>query len=43
MLVTSTKSNSNSIDFILDSRATIYTCYIKELFNSIKPTNKYIK
>ena len=36
---------NNNIDFILDSSATIYTCYIKELFNSnsIKPTSTSIK
>ena len=27
--------SNNTIDFILDSRATIHTCYIKELFTSI--------
>lgn len=34
---------SNTIDFILDSSATIHTCSIKEIFNSIKPTNISIK
>ena len=35
--------SSTTIDFILDSGATIHTCYIKELFSNIKPTNKFIK
>lgn len=49
-VLTSTISNSNNksynnniIDFVLDSGATIHTCYIKELFASIKPTNTNIK
>ena len=46
-ILSTTKSISNSnnkvIDFILDSGATIHTCYIKELFTSIKPTNTSIK
>ena len=38
------KDNSNStIDFILDSSATIYTYYIKELFINIKPSITTIK
>ena len=38
------KDNSNStIDFILDSSATIHTCYIKELFINIKPSITTIK
>ena len=38
------KDNSiSNIDFILDSEATIHTCYIKELFTSIKSTNTSIK
>jgi len=38
------KDNSNNtIDFILDSSATIYTCYIKELFINIKPSITTIK
>ena len=36
-------NNSNSIDFILDSGATIHTCSMKEIFTSIKPTNISIK
>jgi len=44
-ILSTTKSTSidNTIDFILDSSATIHTCYIKELFTSIKPTNTTIK
>jgi hypothetical protein len=38
----STKQN-NVISFILDSGATIHTCYIKELFNSIQSTTTAIK
>lgn len=37
------KSKNKVIDFILDSRATIHTCYIKELFTSINPTTTTIK
>jgi len=47
VLATSTSSinnySNNTIDFILDSGATIHTCYIKELFTSIKPTTVSIK
>ena len=47
VLATSTSSinnySNNTIDFILNSRATIHTCYIKELFTSIKPTTVSIK
>ena len=39
----SIKNKSSTIDFILDSGATIHTCYIKELFTSIRPTNISIK
>ena len=35
--------NNNTINFILDLGATIHTCYIKELFNSITSTTTYIK
>lgn len=39
------KSNNSTstIDVILDSSATIHTCYIKELFTSLKPTNTFFK
>ena len=47
VLATSTSSinnySNNTIDFILNSGATIHTCYIKELFTSIKPTTVSIK
>jgi hypothetical protein len=36
-------NNKNIINFILDSGATIHTCYIKELFTSINSTNTSIK
>ncbi|XPS72906.1 hypothetical protein M3J07_005050 [Ascochyta lentis] len=35
--------SNNTIDFILDSGATIHTCYIKELFSNLKPTSTSIK
>ena len=39
-----TKENQlDNIDFILDSGATVHTCYLKDLFINIKPTNTYIK
>ena len=41
-IINKSKLNSN-FEFILDSGATIHTCYIKELFIDIKPTNTYIK
>jgi hypothetical protein len=34
---------NNKIDFILDSGATVHTCYIKDLFNSIKLSSSTIK
>jgi hypothetical protein len=37
------KNNIDSINFVLDSGATIYTRCIKDLFTSIIPTKKYIK
>ena len=47
VLATSTSAlnnySNNTVDFILDSGATIHTCYIKELFTSIKPTTISIK
>lgn len=45
ILVTSstTKNSTSTIDFILDSGATIHTCYIKELFSNLKDTNISIK
>ena len=44
VLATNSYNNKSiTIDFILDSGATIYTCYIKELFNSITSTDSYIK
>lgn len=45
VLSSSIKSNNsyNTIDFILDSGATIHTCYIKELFTSLKPSTTSIK
>jgi hypothetical protein len=46
ILVTNSYNNNNksiTIDFILDSGATVYTCYIKDLFNSITPTDSCIK
>lgn len=44
VLNSSIKSTSNNtIDFILDSGATIHTCYIKELFTSLEPTTTSIK
>jgi len=44
ILASSIKSNNyNNIDFILDSSATIHTCYIKELFTSLKPSSTSIK
>jgi hypothetical protein len=44
ILISSNKTiNNNTIDFILDSGATIHTCYIKELFTSLKPTSTSIK
>jgi hypothetical protein len=43
-ILNSVKSSTTStIDFILDSSATIYTCYIKELFTSLRPTTTAIK
>lgn len=36
-------TTSSSIDFILDSSATIHTCYIKDLFTSLRPTTTTIK
>ena len=44
--VLATSSNSisnNTIDYILDYIATIYTCYDNELCNNITSTNTYIK
>jgi len=43
VLTTKESTSNNTIDFILDSGATIHTCYIKELFTSIKPTKTTIK
>jgi hypothetical protein len=45
ILTTSTnKDNSNNtIDFILDSGATVHCCYIKDLFTFVKPTTISIK
>ena len=37
------KNKSKEIDFILDSGATIHTCYIKELFTTLEPTDTSIK
>ena len=42
VLASSIKS-TNNIDFILDSGATIYTCYIRDLFIDLKPSNTSIK
>ncbi|RYE03868.1 MAG: hypothetical protein EOP33_09415, partial [Rickettsiaceae bacterium] len=39
----SNSSKSPTIDFILDSGATIHTCYIKELFTSLRPSSTSIK
>jgi Skp family chaperone for outer membrane proteins len=33
----------NSIDFVLDSSATVHTCYIKGLFTSLKPCSTSTK
>lgn len=38
-----TKSINSNIDFILDSGATIHTCYIKDLFIDLKPSTTSIK
>ena len=43
ILASSTKSINTNIDFILDSSATIHTCYIKDLFIDLKPSNTSIK
>jgi hypothetical protein len=44
VLASSIKSiRNNTIDFILDSGATIHTCYIKELFSNLEPSNTSIK
>ena len=37
------KNNLSTIEFILDSGATVHTCYLRELFTSIKPTSTSIK
>ena len=42
-ILNSSKYSNTTIDFILDSRATIHTCYIKELFTSIRNTTTCIK
>jgi len=36
-------NNNKAIEFILDSSATIYVSYNKELFNNIKPSSTSIK
>jgi hypothetical protein len=44
VLASSIKSTSNNtIDFILASGATIHTCYIRELFSDLEPSNTSIK
>jgi len=43
ILASSTKSINSNIDFILDSGATIHTCYIKDLFIDLKPSTTSIK
>ncbi len=43
LLTSKTKSKNKVIDFILDSRATVHTCCIKELFTTISPTTTTIK
>lgn len=43
ILASSTKSINSNIDFILDSSATIHTCYIKDLFIDLKPSTTSIK
>ena len=42
-ILNSSKYSNTTIDFILDSGATIHTCYIKELFTSIRNTTTCIK
>jgi hypothetical protein len=44
-ILSTNTSSSNYIttEFVLDSGATVHICYIKELFNFIKPTRTYIR
>jgi hypothetical protein len=43
ILISSSYNNNNKISFILDSGATIYTYYNKELFNNINNTTTVVE
>ena len=43
LIIVNKDNSNNTIDFILDCSATIYTFYIKELFINIKPSITTIK